>query len=106
MNPPLTLIGTDSKAAEEKMRRLYENIPAEFLSTDIEVAEIMKYVNNTYHALKIVFANEVGNICKELGIDSRKVMEIFCKDKQLNISPYYFKPGFAYGGSCLPKDYC
>lgn len=104
MHPPLTLIGTDSKAAEEKFRELYKDIPGEFVSTDIEVAEIMKYVNNTFHALKIVFGNEVGNICKSLGIDSHKVMEIFCKDKQLNISPYYFKPGFAYGGSCLPKD--
>lgn len=104
MNPPLTLIGTDNKTAEAKFRELYKDIPGEFISTDIEVAEIMKYVNNTYHALKIVFGNEVGNICKSLGIDSHKVMEIFCKDKQLNISPYYFKPGFAYGGSCLPKD--
>lgn len=104
LHPPLTLIGCDHPEAERKMRELYKDIPGEFISTDIEVAEIMKYVNNTYHGLKIVFANEVGNICKALGIDSHKVMEIFCKDQQLNISPYYFKPGFAYGGSCLPKD--
>lgn len=104
MHPPITLVGTDSAQAEAVFRAIYQDIPAEFVCTDIRVAEIMKYVNNTYHALKIVFGNEVGNICKALGIDSHKVMEIFCKDKQLNISPYYFKPGFAYGGSCLPKD--
>ena len=104
MEPPLTLIGTDSDVAEAKFRELYKDIPGEFISTDIKVAEMMKYVNNTFHALKIVFGNEVGNICKALDIDSHKVMEIFCKDKQLNISSYYFKPGFAYGGSCLPKD--
>jgi len=104
LNPPLTLVGSDNELAIEKFRNLYENIDAEFISTDIKVAEIMKYINNTYHALKIVFGNEVGNICKRLDIDSHKVMEIFCKDKQLNISSYYFKPGFAYGGSCLPKD--
>ena len=104
LNPPVTLVGSDSEAAVEKMRRLYQDIPGEFIATEIKVAEMMKYINNTYHALKIVFGNEVGNICKALDVDSHKVMEIFCKDTQLNISPYYFKPGFAYGGSCLPKD--
>lgn len=103
-NPPLTLIGSDNKVSANKVAELYQNLPGEIIVTDLRVAEIMKYVNNTYHALKISFANEVGNVCSELGIDSHKVMEIFCKDKQLNISPYYFKPGFAYGGSCLPKD--
>jgi len=103
-NPPITLIGSDNQAAAEKVAGLYRDLPAEVIMTDLKVAEIMKYVDNTYHALKISFTNEVGNICTELGIDSYKVMEIFCKDKQLNISPYYFKPGFAYGGSCLPKD--
>ena len=104
LNPPLTLVGADNEMAVDKMRALYRDIPGEFIATDIKVAEMMKYINNTFHALKIVFGNEVGNICKALEVDSHKVVEIFCKDRQLNISPYYFKPGFAYGGSCLPKD--
>lgn len=103
-NPPLTLIGSDNLKAAETIATLYRQLPAEIIITDLKIAEIMKYINNTYHALKISFSNEIGNICSELGIDSHKVMDIFCKDKQLNISPYYFKPGFAYGGSCLPKD--
>ena len=103
-HPPLTLIGTGSERAGIAVRSLYDELPAEVVVADIRTAEIMKYVNNTYHALKISFANEVGNICSSLGIDSHQVMDIFCKDKQLNISNYYFKPGFAYGGSCLPKD--
>ena len=104
LNPPLTLIGTDSTRAAEVFEELYRPLPGEFIATEVRVAEVMKYVNNTFHALKIVFGNEVGVICKALGIDSHKVMDIFCRDRQLNISPYYFKPGFAYGGSCLPKD--
>jgi GDP-mannose 6-dehydrogenase len=103
-HPPITLLGSEHSGAAEKIASLYRQLPAEVVITDVKVAELMKYVNNTYHALKVSFANEVGNICSAMKIDSHKVMEIFCMDKELNISPYYFKPGFAYGGSCLPKD--
>ncbi len=104
MNPPMTLIGTDSEIAEAKLRELYQDLPGEFIATEIEVAEMMKLVSNSFHALKVAFGNEVGNVCKAWNIDSQKVMDLFCRDTQLNISPAYLAPGFAYGGSCLPKD--
>lgn len=104
LNPPVTVLGSSSSKAIETLKELYCHTGAPVEIVDVGIAEMIKYVNNSYHALKVVFANEVGNICKQLGIDSHEVMRIFCMDKQLNISPYYFKPGFAYGGSCLPKD--
>ncbi len=103
-NPPKTVIGRVEKNSAKPLEELYEALPGPMIITDIETAEMVKYVDNAWHALKVSFANEIGAICKRLNVDSHAVMDIFCQDKKLNISPYYLKPGFAFGGSCLPKD--
>lgn len=104
VNPPYTLVGTDDDRAFWTMEKVYAPLKAPVVRVEPKIAELIKYVNNSFHALKICFANEVGSICKTLGIDSRRLMEVFCLDTKLNISRAYLKPGFAYGGSCLPKD--
>lgn len=103
-NPPYTVLASESPKGINVMKEVYSKINAEIMVVDIGSAELIKLVNNTFHALKIVFANEIGRISKSLGVDSFKLMDLFVKDKQLNISHRYFLPGFAYGGSCLPKD--
>lgn len=102
--PPFTLIGSDQPEAAERLAEMYKNIDAPLHLTSVKAAEMVKYACNCFHGLKVAFANEIGNICKESGIDSHEVMDVFVKDTKLNLSPYYLKPGFAFGGSCLPKD--
>ena len=102
--PPLTLVGHNHAADAAPTVALYEGLEAPLVTTSIRVAEMMKYTSNAWHALKVCFGNEIGNLCKRLNVDSHDVMDIFCKDDKLNLSPYYLKPGFAFGGSCLPKD--
>jgi len=103
-HPPFTLIGVDDPEAAILLQRLYSNVEAPLICIAIKEAEMVKYACNSFHALKVAFANEIGNVSKALGVDSHVVMDVFCKDTKLNLSPYYLKPGFAFGGSCLPKD--
>lgn len=102
--PPFTIVGARSEAPVTRLRELFGHLPCEILTTSIRAAETVKYCCNNFHALKITFANETARLCEALGVDAFQVMELVCKDKQLNISPAYLKPGFAFGGSCLPKD--
>lgn len=103
-HPPFTIIGQYDSRGAMITASLYEQVNAPLRIVPIKVAEMVKYANNAFHALKVTFANEIGNICKSQGIDSHQVMDIFSMDTKLNLSSYYLKPGFAFGGSCLPKD--
>lgn len=103
-NPPFTVVGGDSISSVDVVKGVFDHLSCEFITTSIGTAEMMKYVCNIFHALKITFANEIGRFCKSYQVDAHEVMDIVCKDKILNISSAYMKPGFAFGGSCLPKD--
>ncbi len=102
--PPFTVVGSINEHGYATLENIYEGLDAPFVRTSCQVAESLKYVSNSFHAVKITFANEIGTLLKELGMDSREAMNIFCQDTILNISPAYLRPGFAFGGSCLPKE--
>ena len=102
--PPFTLVGTDNDETASRLRTVYAGVESSFVQTAIKTAEMLKYVSNTFHALKIAFANEIGDICAAVGVDPQELMKIFMMDRKLNISEMYLRPGFAFGGSCLPKD--
>ncbi len=104
LNPPYTILGASDLNHLAPLRELYKDVPATLYETTIPVAEMVKYFSNCYHALKVGFANEMGTMCKHLGVDAQAVTKIFTSDSKLNISPAYLSPGFAFGGSCLPKD--
>lgn len=103
-NPPFILIGEADKVSGDFIEQIYRDEEAPLFRKAIRVAEMLKYACNAFHALKVTFANEIGNVCKSLDVDSHEVMDVFCRDTKLNLSEYYLKPGFAFGGSCLPKD--
>lgn len=103
-NPPKIVVGGTDGISIDRTLEIYKEIKAPIFRTSIKIAEMVKYIDNIFHALKITFTNEIGKLCKKLNIDSHKVMDIFTKDTKLNISAAYLKPGFAFGGSCLPKD--
>lgn len=103
-NPPRTVLGETDSRSGDKLLALYAGLSAPVVRTNVSTAEMVKYVDNVWHALKVGFANEIGTICKSLDLDGHEVMDIFCMDTKLNLSPSYLKPGFAFGGSCLPKD--
>jgi len=102
--PPFIVVGASEQSAADQVLSLYESIEAEHVVTDTRTAALVKYTCNAFHAVKVGFANEIGAVAKGLGADGQKVMQIVCRDRQLNISPAYLRPGFAFGGSCLPKD--
>ncbi len=102
--PPKTVVGATDNRSARIVARMFDPVDDNVITTSIETAEMVKYVDNVWHAAKVCFANEVGRLCKPLGVDSHDVMDIFVQDTKLNLSPYYLKPGFAYGGSCLPKE--
>jgi len=102
--PPFTVVGANHDYPIDRLKELFGHLPCNFLNTSVRSAEMMKYCCNNFHALKITFANETARLCEALGVNPFEVMELVCQDKQLNISPAYLKPGFAFGGSCLPKD--
>jgi len=103
-NPPLTLVGCSEPSTAAVLQRLYEGVTAPFVHTTIRTAEMVKYAANAFHALKVCFANEIGDACAALGADAHEVMRVFLMDRKLNVSDAYLRPGFAFGGSCLPKD--
>jgi GDP-mannose 6-dehydrogenase len=103
-HPPLTIVGAASERAAAPLRQLFGQLPCDFHVTSIRTAEMVKYCCNNFHALKITFANETARLCEALQVDPFEVMRLVCHDRQLSISPAYMRPGFAFGGSCLPKD--